>query len=256
MRVVLLCFVGLLCSCTSQKLNKLPTYDQAIAAAPEPKKPRLFNAAQLSDRVVQETVPYAVISASLDGNDVLRHAQSMWERCLGHMPDVVVYEDGKQSTSVAPGAPVYFGTALVFSSTQHSCAAVVCRDAPACLPFTYRGETLMVLELGPGAREAGLIEGDTVTSINSIPLATKQPPWASPLHQQRIEWRPGQSVRVGLIRPGRGAFDVEVRLIENARSYATEQDHYSVAKRPMPVVERDSTGKVKGWTLPRPVSWE
>ena len=55
--------------------------------------------------------------------------------------------------------------------------------------------------------EGGLLEGDTIISIDDAPIP--------PTHDAMLDWDPGQVVRLIWIRPGTGRMAAEVKLIHN-----------------------------------------
>jgi hypothetical protein len=152
------------------------------------------------------------------------------------MPDAVVhYERGR----VAAGQlHTYWGLGITTSEAIYStdCTAILLREAPSKLPV-HINEKGMITVLYPGSEGCGLLEGDTVLSVDGLPFGDT---WlTSEHHVARLRSRPGASVRIIAVRPGTGRVEGTVRCQENPRSYLRKPSAFDTSRYTVRTIEKN-----------------
>jgi hypothetical protein len=187
------------------------------------KRYRNFDAAMALPRVIQEIpvfrlgatpptgpwlVPYARVDGSFDGRHsdkgyAWRLRQEAIARELN--PDALLYSFQGEVTAGAVATYVGFGISTVTHIVRPQAGAFCCRASPIALGIRMRADH-MVLEVEDHVRASGILEGDTILTIDG---AAVDPPL-----EDVSEWAlraltkiPGDNLKVVWIRPGTGKME-------------------------------------------------
>lgn len=256
MRLALVLATLSFASCQSQRahFDRLSTYEAAMACArPEPPvRPVLFVGL---DAVPQdELVPYAVLpgSRAVDFSPSIGASYS-YRRAVQVMPDAIAYREGGMYQAGQIHAYWGYGVSTTSNVNLVVNAAICFREAPAKLPFRM-APSAMVTVIDPIARDCGLLEGDTVLSIDGFAVTPHDDAMRSEHLVGRLRLRPGAPVRVIAIRPGTGRVEASVTPIENPRSYRTHHCGVDTARYDI-TVARAPDGSI-GWRCADPHRWD
>ena len=170
---------------------------------------------------MKSLTPYANVSEMLESGPNFRPVW-LWQRAVEHRPDVVVYSEGDPIQT--GGTAYYLGWGVsTLSPTYARQGWVTCFRASTCvLPFVTDNNMILSFRDGSDAKAAGLLEGDTVVSVDgaSILKGTID----SPHFRVALEMTPEKKVRVAAVRPGTGRVEADVTPSPNPRSYLTLPD--------------------------------
>lgn len=203
---------------SSTVIERFPAYGQAISKPPvgPPKPPPVFT--RLEEIPDGELVPYERLQIVSEGSFESRVRQ-LWRESLRDMPDAIVCFD--EGTILTGATSVYWGFGISSSTPQYGVrsGAILLRECPAFLPIRMNESGLLTL-IEDGAEVSGLVEGDTILSIDGQSVSTS-PGWrvSSEHVVGRLSLSPGQQVKVIGIRPGTGRVSGTVKAIGNRRRY-------------------------------------
>src|SRR5262245_10274024 len=191
-----------LASCVSpDPVRKTQFYELAVSMAPLD-QPHPVMLVESHDSVpAAEMVPYAMITclSTASGENA---GASLWMKAVPHRPDLVSYEFGGD---VATGSvSQYWGWGIATSTPtySHAYTAWCFRATEAVLPFKLN-RSGMILEIDPSEASCGLLEGDTIVSVNGGVYDEKlgvNSSWFG----MRLSIHPGNEIDVQAIRPGTG----------------------------------------------------
>lgn len=203
--------------CVRLQIRPLPAYDAAMAL-PGPHKPKIFSD---DTKISAALTPYLIIEAtSGDAADRNSIIIQIGQKAAEYRADVVIIKDGgrQYAGSVATGVPLGYGVSSAVSTPMYQRAILgLCyRLNPSSLGFTADQNNMIVAIQNNAVFESGIIEGDTVVSINDFAYSAAAP--------ELLNLRPSQDVKVIIIRPGAGRLVKMIQTIKNEATYLNYSD--------------------------------
>ena len=132
---------------------------------------------------------------------------------VGHAaPDfIVVSEPTRQNVGAVHSFNGGFGMSTPVIQKQITLWGL--RYTPARLGITWDSDSLMVTSIrNPGLYDAGLLEGDTLISLDGVPFP-KTDSGEQTWHLRALQNRPGQEAEIIWIRPGVGRMAATVTYV-------------------------------------------
>jgi hypothetical protein len=248
------------CSVANERRTSLPADPKAIELGPLPAslaRPKFLLAADAEPAQLRELVPFQVVELVLHG---ARSAESCAHFAIARLvtdrPDaILVFPEASKVTGVQNHLVFAPYVGMVSFATPTSNTAVVgyaMRAARARLPFEHDLVTGMVHAIHDSAAAPGLIEGDTITTIDGEPARPPKrwPEWT--LYPRMLAHTPGSEVAVEWIRPGKGRMQGTMQMLEPLSPHLRATD--SIDTRWMPPIEVESDGARTTWRL-RHTNW-
>lgn len=185
------------------QVRELPCSELA-RSMPAPERPKVFTLEGLAVSALPTMVPFAII-------DCMSYTNAEWTAKLLRAeavplkPDVVLLQDAGKQYAGAVGVYWGFGISTAQPVYNRLFRATCFRLAPASIGALWNdlGMITLVVE-GSAAQKSGLQEGDTLMSIDGIPVAHGEEALRSPHHAHLLGLEPGQILRFVWIRPGTG----------------------------------------------------
>jgi hypothetical protein len=206
MRSVALPLLLLLCSCNNFRHTKLATFDVAMSRGSRVQDPLVIHA-----NATPPNLPGCVAYATVHGDfhsgseeyqalQLKKHAST-----LGFRPDFMIY--APQGAAFAGTVSTYVGFGITTSSpTYRPQGVAICFRETGFSTGMVWDERLMVTELSESARGVGILEGDTLVSIDGASMAAASGQ-LSAWHLKAMQHKPGDKVPVVWIRPGTGRME-------------------------------------------------
>tara|TARA_R110002094_G_scaffold150223_6_gene138683 strand:- start:255 stop:1007 length:753 start_codon:yes stop_codon:yes gene_type:complete len=246
MRAALLLLLALLGACNSFSKHRFASFDKATALPQTHIACPVIGHQEIPDELPSSSV-YLRVNGDFAGGTATAQALGLKKHVteeLGLRPDFMIY---------APGASVYAGSTSQYvglgmsMSTPHyrpQGSAWCFRIAPAQAGISFE-DNGFVNGLSDDARKSGILEGDTLVSLDGKSVkARNQAPAA--WNTQKLFVAIGQEVEVIWIRPGTGRMSGRLVMQENKTmpEYGTSLDQREVAERN----RRSSTQRTRsGW---------
>jgi hypothetical protein len=205
-RFIILIIIPILTGCIHIKVHKQPNFDKAMAFG-GPEECRVYQSEAPSPGGNKSRVPYVAVTATGDSFPDSEFIKRGTKRLREFNPDLIIVQSPQtQRTGTYHSFGLYSGLSTpIYTKTITLWA---CRYTKARLGMLWDNETHMVTVISNKALyEGGLLEGDTIISIDDAPIP--------PTHDAMLDWDPGQVVRLIWIRPGTGRMAAEVKLIHN-----------------------------------------
>jgi hypothetical protein len=205
-RFIILIIIPILTGCIHIKVHKQPNFDKAMALG-GPEECRVYQSEAPSPGGNKSRVPYVAVTATGDSFPDSEFIKRGTKRLREFNPDLIIVQSPQtQRTGTYHSFGLYSGLSTpIYTKTITLWA---CRYTKARLGMLWDNETHMVTVISNKALyEGGLLEGDTIISIDDAPIP--------PTHDAMLDWDPGQVVRLIWIRPGTGRMAAEVKLIHN-----------------------------------------
>lgn len=190
-------------------VQRLPAYDIAMSL-PGPDRPKLFydNTVKLNSALT----PYAVLNSQ-------GYAREIWEKAAELKADVVLIKTGntQYTGSVGTAMPLGYGGAIAVALPMYQTTiyGYCYRLNPARMGLGL-DQNLMVIELNNDLKEAGILEGDKLISMNGVGY--------DPVMPERLNFKPGDEVILTVIRPGTGRINIKAKMMENPPTYLDYAD--------------------------------
>lgn len=192
------------CQNVRHHVHELPLY-QAVVPTLAPKADReppiVVHADQWTPADGPQLYPFALIK--LAGNDEASVARRMERE--GHRvgAEVVIASDAGQQYTGSVGTYWGFGVSSSAPTFVKQFIGVCYRVAESRCGIAY-DDTGMVTGLGAGAREAGLLEGDRIVTLNGLAVQIGEHWYRSPHFRLLHDLEPGSEIEAVWIRPGAG----------------------------------------------------
>lgn len=215
MKKVLLFLIGafLLVGCAPITIQKLPAYDLALKMGGY-ERPKIFY--DNSIKVDFAITPYAVLSTVGDKDFSIRR---IWKKAAELKADLVFIKDGSMQSggSIGTVTPTAFG-GMVFSLPvyQQEFYGYLYRLNPASLGMETDQVQMIVAIENDSIREAGIIEGDKIISVNGFAYAPGAP--------ELLKIQEGEEVKITIIRPGTGKIEKNIKTIKNKSTFTDYPD--------------------------------
>jgi len=182
--------------CAVINVTHLPAYDYAISMG-GPDKPKLFYADSV--RIDSAMTPYAVI-VGIGGSGIREMIiRTIWKKAAELKADIVLIKDGgdRFAGSVATAIPMGRGAMAVAAPAYQATIYGYCLRLNPSLLGVKTDDTKMILEISNDSiREAGILEGDKLISINGFDFGTYPP--------DVLKIKEGDEVTIKVVRPGTG----------------------------------------------------
>lgn len=199
-----------LAACDTFAEHRCRNFDAAMAIPAAVENPPVFRgtAAPTSGPWL---VPYAKIDASFaDRQNESGYAAKLRNEALRRdlRPDALLYFFGGEAVTGAVATYVGFGISTVNNVVRPQATAICCRACPISTGIRARRD-YMVTSLDESAKACGILEGDTVLTIDGCSVehpADDVSEWA----HRVLAKRPGDKLRVVWIRPGTGRMEGEI----------------------------------------------
>ncbi len=230
----LLCLLVGFTSCISTKVTKFPTYDEAVALK-GPSVPAMVEEHEVDESAMPLMVQYAAIHASSTDNSsksALASAIRNKANTLEGVPDLIILGGTKTRNT----GMVHVGYGIFSNTSATSLDGWLFRTTPSRLGFRVSDQGLVLaIDAKSNARAAGLLEGDTIVSIDGheYTLSPK-----SGLSQRLLSAKLGEEMLVIWVRPGKGQMRGMCRTVENDQreltrllKLAEEKERTRAAKR-------------------------
>ena len=201
----------LLCSCNNFRHTKLATFDAAMARGSRVQDPLVIHT-NATPPNLPGCVAYATVHGDFHGGSEEHHAVLLKRHVntLGFRPDFMIY--APQGAAFAGTVSTYVGFGITTSSpTYRPQGMAICFRETGFSTGMVWDERLMVTELSESARGVGILEGDTLVSIDGASMATPSGQ-LSAWHLKALQHKPGDKVAVVWIRPGTGRMEGELVL--------------------------------------------
>jgi hypothetical protein len=129
-------------------------------------------------------------------------------------PDFLIYENGGQGYAGQVTQYVGYGAAFSQPVFRPQGAVHCCRIAPCRLGVKW-DDKFMVTNIDEAQRSSGIIEGDTVISIDGKSV-DPQGAFMSDYKMSFLGYAVDQEVKVIWIRPGTGRMEGNIKMIPNS----------------------------------------
>lgn len=219
MRGVLLAVLSVFGSgCISVEVVELPAFSRAMKMA-GPERPKLFWADSVDIHSLPAMAPYAQIIGLGGGKDQL--ARAIWRKGAELKADVVLlYDTGMREVGQVH---TYWGFGITTSQPTYkrSVEGFCFRICPARLGILC-DESNMVLSMDENLKESGLLEGDTILSIDGVPWEASSVKSGRFLKLLGLE--AGGEVKLIWIRPGTGRMEGMLKAMANPPSHLEIED--------------------------------
>lgn len=218
MRLLSILVTALLCSgCVSLSTQKLPAHAIAMDMG-GPENVAAYFEEEVGTDDLEGAVPFALVTgASVDyGREGI--ARNIAGRARELEPDFVLISGAESYYAGSVGA--YLGFGVTSSTAQYGSRVVgICfRACDAILGIQFdRGRLVTRISDGSNARDAGLLEGDTILSINGA--AIDEDTLMSQHYKELLLLQPGDNAHVVWVRPGVGRMSADIVAIENPRRW-------------------------------------
>ena len=202
---VILIIIPILTGCIHTKVHKQPHFDKAMALG-GPEECRVYQSGE-NPSGGKAGVPYVAVTASGDQLSDSEFIKRGTKRLREFNPDLIIVQSPQtQRTGTYHSFGLYSGfSPPIYTKTITLWAY---RYTKARLGVLWDNESHMVTVITNKALyEAGLLEGDTIISIDETPIPA--------IYGEVLDWEPGQVVKIIWIRPGTGRMAAEVKLINN-----------------------------------------
>jgi len=212
----ILCLL-LMTGCVHLNVQPLAAYDQAMKL-PGPDKPKLFIEGTV--KITSAMTAFAVIQANSKNASRESMIRNIWWKAAELKSDVVIIRDSGSYYAGSVGTAAYLGSGVAISSSTPVLNRVIIgfclRLNPARIGFQTDQNQMIIDIYNDLVRDAGIIEGDKVVSINDFGYSHNIP--------EMLSLSPSQEVKITVIRPGIGRLTKNVKTIKNNASYLNYTD--------------------------------
>ena len=207
--------------CIGVEIQKLPAYDLALQMG-GPERPKLFYAESVSQESLPPFTPYATIICW--GNKVKEPlARRAWTEAAKLKADVVIVTDAGMVHAGSVNTYWGFGVSTSQPVYNHVIHGVCYRLNPARIGFqTDKSGMVITIDPESNLRAAGMLEGDTLLSINGVAYVADENAHLSAHFLTLLNLTPDEEVALVWIRPGTG------RMEAKAKCYANDPRHLTL----------------------------
>lgn len=146
--------------------------------------------------------------------------REIWWKAAELKSDVVLIRDGGRQYAGSASTNVNFGSGISssFSSPVYSrtIAGICLRLNPSKMGVRADNSNMVIDIINESVRQAGIMEGDKVVSINNSSFSIGMP--------EMLSFLPKQEVKMTVVRPGTGRITGKVVMMENDQSYLQYSD--------------------------------
>lgn len=213
--------------CATPKFKPLPAFDSA-KDMPALAEPRCYYVEETDVAAMPQLVPFATVDWAWGQYYSKKSAVNAALKVVRKQttPDVVMFAEAGTSyagsTSSASAVPLSGGGAVAVGFSQpiyvNNIVGICCRLAPVSLGIRWN-DSGMVNEMRESAKSSGMLEGDTIVSIDGAAVTFGAKWLNSPHYVRLMKHKVGDEVPVIWIRPGTGRMEGKLRLSENKPTY-------------------------------------
>jgi hypothetical protein len=158
---------------------------------------------------------------------------------LDYEPDFILLGDGESFYAGSYYQHVGYGAGFSAPMRGMAYSAVAYRCAPSRLGLTWN-ENLMVTSIqNESIREAGLQEGDTLISLNGVPISVDG---NSGHRRVQLSLQPGDDARFIWIRPGTGRMEGVGQAMENPPIHLDLVDAATIEQERIDAARKEDLG--------------
>lgn len=220
-RCITLCFLALLSavltSCVSATVHKLPRFDELSGQPALSHPPKLLFVEDVPPSDFPALVPYAVIGALAGEGSKNLAARAIWRKASAINADVVIVESAGTVYGGSVSQYVGYGAAVSTPVYEHMYRGTCFKLAPFRLGLTFNSKA-MVVTASDEARQAGVLEGDTLLAVSGLAVELEGPAMSPHLDMYRRH-KAGDEIELVWIRPGVGRMSGKLRALSNDGSY-------------------------------------
>jgi hypothetical protein len=199
-------------ACIHVEVTKFSAFNLASRMG-RPENPKLFYRDSIDMQQLPACQLFAVISATSGSSSWEAMARRIWQEGAELGADLIILQQGDKVYAGSVGNYWGFGVTTT-QPVYHDLLFGGCFKIPAGRLGLFSDETGMIIVLTEGghAREAGLLEGDKILSMDGVPWDKSQ---NSGLPTKLLGLRPDQVVNLVCVRPGTGRLEGKVKCIPN-----------------------------------------
>ena len=214
--------------CISTSQHFFPAYNVAQQYGGD-NPPRLFFEESVAGHDFPALVPYAAVLASGDASREALSRAILKDATKLKADVVIVNQPQSQNTG-----SIYIDYGIGIGSIQpvytNSLQGTCFRIARCSIGLTSdRNGMVTSFASDSSAKTTGILEGDTIVSINGVPWAWNDGVYLGQQNALRLSLKPGDELRIVWIRPGTGRMDGVCLAVANTGNLPAQA---SVAPRP------------------------
>lgn len=220
MKLLPILLLSLLASCVQSRVTRLSAYSAATALG-GPEIPLVFYATEIDRTQLPAAVPIATVvvwcSDQIRLDSLVSHAAKDAAKLRADF--ILVGDQASFRTGTAVHS-VGYGSAFAHATYGTSVNATAYRVAPAKMGFGTDTSGMINAISNKSLLAAGLLEGDTLVSINGVPASLDV---RSRHYPMALALEPGDDIAIVWIRPGTGRMTGTGQALENPPTHLAMQ---------------------------------
>lgn len=216
MRITPLTLALLMAGCSSIEMNRLPNFDR-VGQRTGSRAVLVTPVSQYDESSLPEFVPYCILFHTSSGRTRAKAIRQLWHRADELGADLVWASEREMINVGAFSTYLGFGITKHTPSSKSVVRATLFRRPPGRLGLGTDEEGMVVLIDGDGPRDAGLLEGDRILSVDGALWSKPGDTLRAPRFARLSTAKPGDQLKLVWIRPGVGRMEGDLEVVPNRR---------------------------------------